>query len=249
MDTAHIINGFIKVVYDNALPFATAMAAIGVLSMAVIQTAKDMFPIRNYFHRHYLKTWLRKKAWSRKIMAEEFEKKEQQVNIEIAEADLIRLATAGDAEAFYDLPIEQLCAQVNAATQVVLDYPADHQDLLTCLASQASASDLYTISKTEFTDVKQPKGQEEIDARARVIHQVQRSIDGLQIAAGFRWKFYVQLASFAASFLLTIIGLSFQQNISAVLDNLSLIVFMGIVGGFLAPVARDLVASIQKLRA
>lgn len=102
MNSAQIISDFIKSVADNAMPFATAMAAIGVLSMAIIQTLKDMLPLRNIFQRRYLIKWLRQKANEAKAI------EGSTPEAATAESDLIRLATAGDRKAFYDLPIEQL---------------------------------------------------------------------------------------------------------------------------------------------
>lgn len=242
MNSAQIISDFIKSVADNAMPFATAMAAIGVLSMAIIQTLKDMLPLRNIFQRRYLIKWLRQKANEAKAI------EGSTPEAATAESDLIRLATAGDRKAFYDLPIEQLCGQMNAALQVVFDYPHEHKDLLHCLAAHSSPDDIrLLITPRSSADVK-TKEQNQIDARTRVMHQVQRALDGFQIAVGYRWKLYLQIAAFSLSYLLTVIGLSLHSGINAVPNNIMVIVVTGIISGFLAPIARDLVASLQKLR-
>src|SRR5216117_3080802 len=104
---------FVRSVSAYALPFATAMASIGVLSMAIIQAAKDMLPLRSGFQRRFLARWLRRKA------AEAASGSGAPPDPAAAERDLVKLATAGDAKAFYDLPIEQLCGQMNVAMQIV----------------------------------------------------------------------------------------------------------------------------------
>jgi len=242
MEAADIINRFVATVSANAMPFATAMAAVGVLTMAILQTVKDVSPVRNIFQRRFLRGWLEAKARDSVELAAGAPNPRQ------AETDLIRLATAGDRQAFYDLPIEQMCGQINAATQVLFDYPEEHGDLLRCLAALAKPEDLK-ILLTPRTATEAQRTQAQVDARSRVMHQVQRSIDALQIAAGFRWKLYLQIAAFSLSYLLTIIGLSLYPGTEATtLNNVLVVVLTGIVGGFLAPVARDLVASLERLR-
>lgn len=49
-----------------------------------------------------------------------------------------RLAVDGDNNALYDLQIEQLCGQFTSAIQIVLEFPADHLDLLAVTASQSN---------------------------------------------------------------------------------------------------------------
>jgi len=236
---AAAISGFVGVLSTKSAAFIGAMASVGVLSMAILQTLKDMFPLRNSFQRSYLSEWLRGKA------AIASANNLPPVNIEEAHKDLIRLATAGDEKAFYDLPIEQMCGQIAAAMQVVFDYPAAHTDLLCCMAALADPADIEQLVKPSEDGV--PRAQGQVDARTRVMHQVQRAIDSLQIAAGYRWKLYLQIASFVLSFLITVVGLSSlaaPNSHSAVL----VVLLVGVVGGFLAPVARDLLAALQKLR-
>jgi hypothetical protein len=236
---------FSKSVADNATKLATATAAIGVLSMAIIQTLKDMLPLRNWFQQWWLKGWLRDRA------SKAARTGGKAPDVKKAEDDLIRLATAGDRAAFYDLAIEQLCGQMNAAAQVVLEYPADHGDLLRCLAALAETADLDSLLAPPPDNSAAPsKIQAQVDARTRVIHQVQRSIDGFQISAGFRWKWILQIVSFAVSFALTLIGFSLHAGSEGLRLSLAWSYLLaGLLGGFLAPVARDLVASLQKLRA
>ena len=230
-------------VAGKAANLAAAMAAIGVLSMAILQTLKDMLPVRNRFQQWWLKRWFIDRAAKAKAIGV------VEPNIIKAEKDLVRLATAGDRAAFYDLAIEQMCGQMNAAAQVVLEYPADHDDLLRCLAALADKNDLDVLLDKTVREKVAPKTQAQVDARTRVIHQVQRSIDGFQISAGFRWKWILQVVSFAISFALIFVGFSMHAGADGLrLDHVGSYILAGLLGGFLAPVARDLVAALQKLR-
>lgn len=234
---AAAITQFTHAVADHLTAFVAAMAAVGVLSMAIIQTLKDMLPLRNGYQRAFLRAWLARKHRAAGGGPDPH----------AAERDLVRLATAGDDKAFYDIPTEQLCGQIGAAMQVVLDYPGKHADLLRLMAALADREDVERLIAATAPAPGEKRAQEEVDARARVMHHVQRAIDGLQIAAGYRWKLYLQIASFGLSFLVTVIGVAMQPpGLEAV--QVPGIVLIGIVGGFLAPVARDLLAALQKLR-
>jgi hypothetical protein len=251
-DVSNQISGFASLVAAHAVPFLTAMAAIGVITMALIQTVKDLFPLRRAFQKNFVHEWLRIGVASVDPINNDPPASHVQ-----AEADLVRLATNGDARALYDLPIEQLCGQINAAATLVLDFPRRHRDLLLCLSCRADPQDVkrcldaaeQTQADLQVLQREQPAAfQDLVNARTRVMTQVQRSIDALQIAAGFKWKLYMQMGSFATSYLLTIIAVSYAPNATSSIGNALAAIPIGIVGGFLAPVARDLVAMLSPLR-
>jgi hypothetical protein len=247
MNTSESIMQFTQAVARNALPFLIAVGAIGTLSMAIIQSIKETLPARAWFHRWFLQRWLTQKAAAFATPSQTAAQLAAS-----AHADLVRLATAGDDEAFHDLPIEQLCGQAQAAVQVVLDYPGLHPDLLKCLAAQADPEDINALlAPTDKTGQRPPSA---VDARGRVLHQIQRSLDGLQIAAGYSWSTRLQVVSFTLSFVFTVIGLWLysrgvhSNDVIISVTSFFKIVFVGLASGFLAPVARDLVAALEKLR-
>ena len=62
MEIPQAIPDAVKAVYDWAFPFATALAAVGVISMAFIQTVKDMLPVRRWFQAWWVREWLQEQA-------------------------------------------------------------------------------------------------------------------------------------------------------------------------------------------
>jgi len=277
-DQAAAIQQFIAYLSAHAYQFLTAIAAVGVLSMAIIQTIKDMLPVRNWFQKYFVCRWLKQKAKGAQVAASEwmsmsgaglawFKVERERTDppadnryfldspgVSTAERDLFKLATDGDEKALYDLPIEQLCGQINSAAQVVLDRPIDHTDLFLCLASMADPVDAARVMfPPKEAKGPRPLNDEEakkrhdnyVDARTRVTHQIQRAIDALQIRVGFRWKFSLQIASIVLSGLIAGVGVwTFGKGPHPVLSSIGI----AILGGFLAPVARDLVAALQQLR-
>ena len=242
----------LKAIATDIVPFLTAASAVGVLSMAFIQTLKDMFPLRTWFQRAAVAKWLAANATP------------SQRDPQVAEQDLVRLSTDGDAEAFYQLPIEQLCGQINAALQVVLDYPALHTDLLYSLAFGANPDDLSLLVEAsrpvrenitpaaELTDAQRTLMSQVADARNRVGRQAQRSVDELQISVGSRWQYWLKFASIVLSVGLATLALFLvrQGTTAALLPGQIFLggILAGVLGGFLAPVSRDLIAALQQLR-
>ena len=182
-------------------PLASAALAISVIATAVVELFKDLFPIRRNFQRGFLAKW-----FSDRLTAQS--KAPTHAELLAAEADLVHLATGGDRSAFYDLETPQLCGQMNAAAQIALAYPDRHQGLLRFLAPEADEGDL---SKIQAGATASPSAGTEmnelLDARNRVTHHLQRSIDALQIAMGFRWKFYLQIVIYVVCFACAFISL------------------------------------------
>ncbi len=218
---------------DPVVQFAAAAAAIGLLAMAIIQSVKDMVPVRRWYQRTFVRAWLAHKA------RDHARHGGLKPDAEKACADLVELATTGDADALFDLPIEQLGGQVSSAAAQALDYPARHEALVRCLAASAAAADVDAVIQRDDAD-----GVATIDARTRVMHQVQRSIDALQISLGFRWKWILQLAAFGVSYTIAIAGVSTTRAPLSIPDALLSALPLAIVGGFIAPVARDLIVAL-----
>lgn len=218
-----------------------ALSLTGILTMAILQTLKDLTPIRRQFQRTWLGSWLTERARNKGIIPD------------AAIQQLIELATGGAANAFYDLPAEQLVAQMNAAAQIALDYPGTNHYyyLLAVLSAGASPEDLEQVSSVPsargiVSPSDLPPGY--ADARTRVSHRIQRNLDGLQIAMGDRWQFLLQLAAIVLSTVLIEIAIYSQPQPPSGLAPFVIGILVGIAGGYLAPVTRDLVAALQNLR-
>jgi hypothetical protein len=215
--------------------------------MAIIETAKNATPIRRWFQQDYLERWINERAKNAKVVEDDPNSKfTEKPKAGKAITDLIKLATAGDAHAFYSLPIDQMCGQANAAAQAIMDYPDEYPDLLRCLAGLAELSDIMAV--IELPPIPNPDSTRianSSEPRAHVTSQIQRSLDGFQISAADRWQTILQYAAFGLSFILTFIALSLYP-----IGNHSWAkgIVVALAGGFLAPFARDVMAAVQGLR-
>ena len=173
--------------------WAVPLAAIGTVSMALLQTAKNVFRMRSRFQKRYFGKWLRDNSPSVDDALQ-------------AKWDLIGLAASGDEEAFFDLPIEQMCSQIKGISPVLLDYPEEHVALLLCLAKRANPEDIKCVLSPPPLELhlKRPDQhthEEKLLVRAyaaaktRVAAQVRCTVDAVQTSIGFRWKYTLQVAS------------------------------------------------------
>lgn len=222
--------------------------AIAVVATASVQLLKELLPIRRRFQRIYLAGWFRARfrEQGKAVSADDLKR---------AEKDLVRLSTGGDRDAFYDLETAQLCGQMNSAAQIALAYPDRHPDLLRFLAPEADEDDIKLVAETPRfaaqgsatpTAEDQTEMTELLDARNRVTHHLQRSIDALQISMSFRWKLYLQLTVYVISLLASLVSILAVKG--ATRYSWLEIIVVAVVAGFLSPVISDFAAVIQRLR-
>jgi len=254
------------------------IAAVGSVSMAVIQAIKNQTPIRNWYQRFRIRRWLLasiRHNYSRhwivrakhelymRFKADPSQRQDERIQLGNAEGELIMLSTSGDSEAFYDLPIDDLCDQIRKIISVILDYPTFHENLLRLLARGASPADIDLLLGVREVDSTIATSYSKEDAanmfrqmtaaKSRVLSQVRCSVDAIQIAIGFRWKFWLQVASMILSIVIGAVAfdLGAVQQPSGVSNWLKKYwddLCFGLLAGVLAPIARDLVAAVEKWR-
>jgi hypothetical protein len=219
------------------------LAGIGTISMALLQTAKNVFPLRQRFQEQRIRAWLTARD------------AESAAN---AEKDLIALVMAGDRTAFYNSDIDQLCTQIKSSLTAALDYPTLHEALIACLASSASKTDLEKLFDPPHADVflkgAQQSTTEEKEAirqyataKTRVGAEMRCAIDAIESAIAFRWKRTLQIASLFLSAIVGVIALHISGS-PGLRPTFGASIVIGLLAGFLAPVARDLVAAIENWR-
>jgi len=235
----------------TALTFAGALAIAGTLAMAILQLIKELTLIRRGYQRRWLERWFR-------VRAEKFTVDAVNAGTNVilsaflpldsrkAQSTLVELATGGEANAFYDLAVEQVVAQMNAAAQIALEYPDAYFPLLAVLSQGANIADVAKVVAHAEARTREPDPVA-LDARNRVGHRIQRNLDGIQIALGNRWKLWMQSASITLTVLF--VELAIVTNVTDFnFQTLLVGVVLGIVGGYVAPVTRDVVAALQSLR-
>ena len=227
-------------------PIALTFTGLGVLSLAILQALKDLTPVRRWFQRWWLGSWFDQRVESFNNARGSALPATDALS---ARQQLVALATGGEEKAFYDLPADQLVAQMNAAAQIAVDYPgtSHYYKLFAVLSEGADVTDIAAVQGVPSIRMLAASGSAPppsyTDARTRVSHRLQRNLDGLQIAMSDRWQWCLQLAANAIC-ILAVEAAVWSQGTAVRFAGLA----VGIVAGYLAPVLRDLVAALQKLR-
>ncbi len=221
-------------------PMSVALAGVGIATMATLQMVKDLLRLQWYFNCWQVRRWLGQRARRAHEHEATFTPAPGR-----AQAELITLATAGDENAFYTLDTQQIPAQMAAASQIALDYPRRYIHLFLCLVAEADPRDVKRL----LGPVPRPAAKDAwIAARNRVGHQVQRTLDGLQISLTNRWKVWNWIVSYGLNVLFVMVAL---RSLNTRLTSIPVVdsMLVAVLSGFLAPVAKDLVAALQQLRA
>ena len=238
---------------QNWTGYLLALAGLSTLTMSILQAIKDTTPARRWFQMFRLQAYLREHAAIAK------DQHGVAACATTAEAQIVRLSTDGDANAFYDLEIEKMCGQWNAANQIAIDSPHLYPDFFACVAARAAKDDFKLVFERRLPqlipaheEAAEPLAEQKerlktrhdfSEARARVNHQILRTVDAFQISASSRWSWALKIASYAISFVLAETALNLHLSVEHGNAMIS-----AAFAGFLAPVARDLLASLQKLR-
>ena len=216
-----------------------ALVAVATVSMAVLQLLKELTPVRRWFQQAWIERWMCRRRAAFCNAPREGEP--TVVSPASVCVELAQIAAGGEKEAFYDMPIEQLILEANAAGQIALDQPSDYWTLLGVLSEGASRDDLHLLLRGHTRE----GAQQFFDARARVNRRIERNLQGIKIACGNRWRWILLWASIVITSLITVATVGTQTSDTRLLW---LAAAVGVVASYLAPIARDLLAAVQQLR-
>jgi hypothetical protein len=244
---------FLNNLYDHIGAYLTGLASLSVVTMSLIQAAKTLLPIRAGFNEGAMTAWLGKK-----VPADAPKRAE---TIADAQSELLRLSANGDREAFYNSDVSDFVTLLNATIQLLVDYPSVNPALFLLMANGATSSDLRLVLKSDETIRRndtlrnelfgneapiEPDKREVLDARHRVRAIVTRSIEAFRLSTEARWKRGLQVASFIISVVLAVVAFWTGELIGT---HYGVMFFAAALAGFLAPVARDILAALEKARA
>lgn len=217
------------------------LAAVGTIAMALLQVVKEITPVRRAFNQRWFEQWIDRH--SAPVAFKDLVAAKRASSAADAKAQIVELATGGLSRALYDLPVEEMVVQMNLAAQVTLDAPGTYKALLLVLACGVPQKDLDIVLASQAA-AKDPSKY--FDARTRVARRIQRNLDGVRIGCGNRWQWVIQMLSIA----LTVAAVELAVFYSGQSDPrvFWLAIPIGFVGSYFAPITRDILAGVQKLR-
>jgi len=246
MDT-NTIAATVESFSGKILDYALLLAAIGTIAMALLELIKSVTFWRRHFHRKRIERWLATAP-----------------DAKAAYQQLMLLATGGieSAAVLYDQPTAKLMGQIQAAANVALDFPSKYGAFYEFIAAAPQVRELRESGddaklwrrfseermegrprKVSAADDVQARGAAQ--ARARLGNLVSRKLDVLQNQIEFAWARLNQLWSvLGGGALLAWILLKQQPAPSP-----QLVLLLSVLGGLVAPFAKDVVSALTGLRA
>ena len=233
----------LDIVAGHILDYALLLAAIGTVTMALLELIKALVRWRKRFHRGQSEKWLAT-AGARDALHDQ----------------LLLLAAGGkeNADVLYDQPTGKLMGQIQAAANVALDFPERYKSFYDFITTAPRGDDGGKDQRLwrEFSTVRmsgRPRRASAADdaearaatqARARLGNLVARKLDALQNAIEYKWARYNQAVSVVGgAVLLAVILVRTPSEMS-----LGLMILVSITGGMVAPFAKDVVSALSGLR-
>ncbi len=238
----------------NGWQWLGLIIVLGAFTMAILQLFVDLTPVRSAFHAYRLREWIKRRV-------DLYGQKTPPVDSQETLAQLIAHATGGNSRAFLGLPPAQLVAQTNAAAQAALENPKGNFSLLAVLSQPAEPQVPFILRRKQTTDgdmhfddllrllspppPDSPAMKEYLEARTRIVHQIQRNLDGMQITLGNQSFFFNQILAIVISVCIAYAAL--RTAVPTDPRAIYLVLLFGITGGYAAPILGDIVAAIRKL--
>jgi hypothetical protein len=302
MPTTGPILASITDISNFLLSYAGTLAALGALTVAIVEAWKKLFSAQAKFHRASMLRWFQNDERTKKAhyfaqpMARSAEAALGAYDQGRAYEQLLELTTGvGRVEhpsarrydasltlakkgqfsrsieyALFELEVDRLMGQIQDAADVALNNPKLYPDLFRFLTRSALPDDVtnWVTEVGELVasrDTDDRKRKEISDRFTRLKQTVRRHLDSFQIVTAMRWREWNQLAAvlIGAALLLSaqVLALAhdaeghwktwadFTSEFSGHPLLWLKIIFVSLFGGMLAPVAKDLVDALRKVKA
>lgn len=260
------------------LRYLGALAAVGALSMALIEAGKKLLDSRTKFQalrwtRWVLRTPLDEKSGATHTGAlAELLQLCTGIGEEEAASAAERLISGGGhlpllnafhpepAHALFALDLSRMMGSIQDASDIALASPDDYPALFTLMTVGARAEDvqqwqesgsagLAEIAAAEPTAAQRQMVKEHAERFARLRQIVKRKLDGFQLYTGDRWASWNQTAANALGILAMFAVLVWLQRNSAVASiSTPSLILFSLLGGILSPVAKDLVSALKRVK-
>jgi hypothetical protein len=255
---------------------------IGVASAAAIQLAKQLFRVRSRFQQRWVMDWIGERCaieplWADWLKTHPTTESHSSTDPDAAPvlvspsslaASQSKLAAEELEEALlggyahrtlrdvFDLPIEQLCAQISSAANLAITEPDRNAELLLGLTGPTGLKDIDLLApgkktadgRIEVVDgrIMRTSNEEDNNAYPTVAQGVRTGIDVMQISVGQRWRRRVQGSAVLISGILGVAGVFFAR---VTWPTRGLFILAALVfGGFFAWLVRDLTAIVERIR-
>lgn len=276
MGTPEAIHQGIVEISAFILPYAVALAALGVLTVALLEAWKKVFATLPRFHRKAVGRWLVNEApppsgvmqlrstlaaghygLSQRNVAAGYDARKayaQLLHLTTGvplQADGIDPDTEGNSMArnvtfaLFELEVSRMMAQIQEAADAALNNPERFGDWFAFVTRGCNASDVADWRTVLAGGVIDPAIRDKgAAAYGRIRLLVRRQLDGFQTVTAYRWREWNQWWAWLVGALL-MMAAQLSQTPGG---NWLLMVLASLAGGILAPVAKDVVDALGKIK-
>jgi hypothetical protein len=238
-------------------------AAVGVASAGIIQVGKQMFGVRGIVQRTWVLRWIETRSTEEPLWKDWRERHpEISINVTVAaladaqrqlaptelQKALLGGLSAHELQRVFDLPVEQLCAQIGAAADLAMSEPQDYAELLLALTGPAWLKEIDSLAPpANVVNGRIVRRRSEDNTAYALVAQAARAgVDMMQISLGQRWQRGVRWAAIYVSGLLGVAAAFLLHG--SVVAQVLLVAAALILGGFFSWLTRDLVAIVERVR-
>ncbi|HEU5138104.1 MAG TPA: hypothetical protein VFU13_23365 [Steroidobacteraceae bacterium] len=262
---------------DFILEYAIALAAVSALAMALIEGFKSLAKTRERFHMRRLHEWIVSSPiptiqieglTAETAAAHQFRElvfrqlMHLSTGIDLVDRSLATLQSIdgkhfypSTANALFTLELEKMMGQIQDAADIALNTPEVHKELFLFLTSGARIDDVRTwVNASRLTAAKQSDEMKKngVEAYGRLSKYVRRRLDGLQLAANYTWAKKNQWWSIVVGGILMAASLFYLESLkpgeATNVTGWIQIIVASLLGGIVAPIAKDLVSALKKVR-
>lgn len=253
------------------LGYFIALAAVGALAMALIELWKKMRHSETRFHAERLTAWFAQDAGTRQVDASVARAAYAElIHLTTSVAVTQASATAGSLldrgsipagllwvahradYAMFALPLDRMMGHVQDAADSALNnprrYPALY-DFVTAGADESEVAQWRELAQSRRPGQDEPEeARRRADVYARLNQAVKRRLDGFQLYTSQRWVNWNQFAANVVGTIVLFAALLWSAGGFEATLPLPAIIAMSLLGGVLAPVAKDMVSALRKVK-
>lgn len=261
----------VNYISGTMLDYAILLAAIGTITMAIIELYKSVRNSRLHFHKKRTWLWLHadndSTAYSEMLsLATGHPIKDTFVTPQTVGFARSAIGEVHFSDVIFDQPTDKMMGQMQAAVNIVLDFPNRYPALYAFLTGSESARILHEDAQLWLTycnkvstgvvangigaEENKQLGRDAAQARARLANLVARKLDGFQNETQYLWAEYNQRASVVIGtvFLLYVLT-HFEATYSGKPLGIGAILLLSVFGGMISPFAKDIVSALSGLNA
>ena len=140
--------------------------------------------------------------------------------------------------------------QIQESVEIILDNPHLYEPAFILLSGTANREDVDAWLRYRSPDPKlENSAQEMARVGNRIQQSVQRQLDTFQLKTEYFWSRWNQMMSFLIGAVVLFLAIYYSRSASGAIDSdLPAIILLSLIGGFTAPVAKDLVTNLRKVK-